>query len=464
MVEDNTGDERTISSEKYGALTNFAGKQLSLFVYKVDGASDYTNEYIGQTEIGENGEYLFTFKLREEPTVKTGDYTVAIGIEGTTDLIVIDTIEAPKAEYTVKFYNWEGNVISTQTIKEGNNALLPENPVKEGYVFKGWDTSVANISQDLEIHPVFEKETYSIIFVDWTKQSIVVEEYSYGDIITPPENSVIEGHDFGGWDMLNDGNVTATKDMVITAVYDKRYYNVSFYDFEGNVISTQRVVYGESAETPTLGEGENGEQFAGWNNAEDFMDVSHDVAVYPVYYFKETTDVPVANYESGEYPDAIELTLTSPDENAVIYYYLNGDVETTQQYTGPVTIDTTCSVTYYAQSLGKNDSEYDIRYYCINNAGEFTNWMLYSEIPVEVKNNIADYNLESEDGYRYKDVVITSSVDEQASLTKSGWTASGDDTTIYSDWQDEELAVDTSLIDCVVETQSVADSSITNYQ
>ncbi len=463
-VEDNSGVERTISSAKYGTLPAFAGKQLSLFVYKVDGASDYTNEYIGQTEIGENGEYSFTFKLREEPTVKTGDYTVAIGIEGTTDLIVIDTIEAPKAEYTVKFYNWEGNVISTQTIKEGNNALLPENPVKEGYVFKGWDTSVANISQDLEIHPVFEKETYSIVFVDWTKQSVIVEEYSYGDIITPPENSVIEGHDFGGWDMLNDGNVTATKDMVITAVYDKKHYNVNFYDFEGNVISTQSVAYGESAETPSLGEGENGEQFAGWNNAEDFMDVTHDVAVYPVYYFKETTDVPVANYESGEYPDAIELTLTSPDENAVIYYYLNGDVETTQQYTGPVTIDTTCSVTYYAQSLGKNDSEYDIRYYCINNAGEFTNWMLYSEIPVEVKNNIADYNLESEDGYRYKDVVITSSVDEQASLTKSGWTASGDVTTIYSDWQDEELAVDTSLIDCVVETQSVADSSITNYQ
>ncbi|MBQ8767332.1 MAG: InlB B-repeat-containing protein [Clostridia bacterium] len=282
-AEDNIGVERTISSAKYGTLPAFAGKQLSLFIYKVDGASDYTNEYIGQTEIDENGDYSFTFKLREEPTVKTGDYTVAIGIEGTTDLIVIDTIEAPTNEYTVKFFNWEGNVISTQTIKEGNNALLPENPVKEGYVFKGWDTSVANISQDLEIHPVFEKETYSIIFVDWTTQSIVVEEYSCGDIITPPENSTMVGYDFSGWDMLNDGTVVATSDMVITAVYDKKVFNVSFYDFDGNVISTQRVAYGDSAETPILGEGENGEQFAGWNNAEDFMDVSHDVAFYPVY-------------------------------------------------------------------------------------------------------------------------------------------------------------------------------------
>lgn len=463
-VEDNSGVEITISSAKYGTLPAFAGKQLSLFVYKVDGASDYTNEYIGQTEIGKNGEYSFTFKLREEPTVKTGDYTVAIGIEGTTDLIVIDTIEAPKAEYTVKFYNWEGNVISTQTIKEGNNALLPENPVKEGYVFKGWDTSVANISQDLEIHPVFEKETYSIVFVDWTKQSVIVEEYSYGDIITPPENSTMVGYDFSGWDMLNDGSLVATKDMVITAVYDKKHYNVNFYDFEGNVISTQSVAYGESAQTPSLGEGENGEQFAGWNNAEDFMDVTHDVAVYPVYYFKETTDVPVASYESGEYPDAIELTLTSTDKNAVIYYYLNGDTETTKQYTGPVTIDTTCSVTYYAQSLGKNDSEYDIRYYCINNAGEFTNWMLYSELPEEVVNNVSDYNLEAEDGYRYKDVTTTTLVGDVENLENTGWTATGNKTTMYSVWQDAKLVADTSLIDCVVETQTVSDSTITNYQ
>ncbi len=460
-VEDNTGVERTVA----GTLdTAFAGKQLTLFVYKVDGASDYTNEYIGQTTVADNGEYSFTFKLREEPTVKTGDFTVAIGIEGTSDLIVIDTIEAPKAEYTVRFFNWEGDVISTQIVEEGNYATLPENPVKEGYVFKGWDTSITNIKQDLEIHPVFEKEVYSIIFVDWTKQSVVIEEYEHGDVITPPENSVIEGHDFSGWDMLNEGNIIATGDMVITAVYDKKVYNVNFYDFEGNVISTQRVAFGESAETPLLSEGDNGELFAGWTNVDDYSEVSHDVAVYPVYYFEETTDVPIANYETGEYPDAIELTLTSADENAVIYYYLNGDEATTKQYTGPVTIDTTCSVTYYAQSLGKNDSERDIRYYCINNAGEYTKWMPYSEIPEEVRNNLADYNLEAEDGYRFKDVTTTTLVADVKNLEKTGWAVTGNKTTKYSVWQDAALTVDSTLIDCVVETQTVADTSVTNYQ
>lgn len=464
MVEDNSGIERTISSEKYGKLEAFAGKQLTLFVYKVDGASDYTNEYIGQTEIGENGEYSFTFKLREEPTVKTGDFTVAIGIEGATDLIVIDTIEAPVPEYTVEFYNWEGDVISTQTVKEGENAALPENPVKEGYIFKGWDTSVANVSQNLEIHPVFEKEVYSIIFVDWTKQSIVIEKYEHGDVITPPENSVIVGHDFSGWDMLNEGNVIATGDMVITAVYDKKVYNVNFYDFEGNVISTQRVAYGESAQTPVFSKGANGEIFAGWDNADAFMEVSHDVAVYPIYYFEETTDVPVANYETGEYDSAIELTLTSPDENAVIYYYINDDVENTKQYTGPVTIDTTCSVTYYAQSLGKNDSDSAIRYYCINNAGEYTNWMTYSQIPEEVRSNLADYNLEQEDGYRYKDITTTTLVADVKNLEKTGWAVTGNKTTKYSAWQDATLTADSTLIDCVVETQTVADTSVKNYQ
>lgn len=91
MKEDSTGKERTVS----GTLgKEFAGKEATLFVYKVDEASDYTNEYVAQTKLDKDGNYKFTFKLREEPSVKTGDMTVALGVEGTSTAIYLDTIKA----------------------------------------------------------------------------------------------------------------------------------------------------------------------------------------------------------------------------------------------------------------------------------------------------------------------------------------------------------------------------------
>ncbi|MBP3412134.1 MAG: peptidoglycan-binding protein, partial [Oscillospiraceae bacterium] len=92
-TEYNTGTTRTIVGAVDSAL---AGKEVTLFIYKVDEASDYTNEYVGQTTIDENGVYRFTFKLREEPSVETGDFTVTLGVEGANTVFFLTPIQAPR--------------------------------------------------------------------------------------------------------------------------------------------------------------------------------------------------------------------------------------------------------------------------------------------------------------------------------------------------------------------------------
>lgn len=441
-----------------------AGKQISIFVYKVDGASDYTNEYVGQSTIAEDGSYSFTFKLREEPTVKTGDFTVAIGIEGTSNTIVVDTIAAPKPTHNVKFYDWDGNIISEQTVVDGENATVPTAPEKEGYDFVGWDESNINISSDVEITAQYKKKQFSVVFVDWQNQLIEVKSYEYGDALTTPDFANIEGYTFTGWDKIVAGKSTVTENMVVAAEYDINTYTVKFCDYEGNIISTQEVEYGSSATAPTVSTGSNGEQFAGWFNPEEYTNVNHDVVIVPSYYFEETTDIPTANYTTGEYNDTIQLELTSPDENAVIYYYLDGDISAESIYTGPITVDKSCSVSYYATSLGKNNSDTDIKYYCINNSTVPSEWMLYSELPSKVTDNLDRYVLESDTGYKYKNTKTSASVSEIEDLMADGWTHNGETYTNWTAWQDEEILADSTLNGFEIGTQEVEDTSVIRYQ
>lgn len=465
-LEDDTGVTKTITGKfSSDVVSDIADKQITLFVYRFDGASDYTNEFVGQylgkDVMDDQGNYSFTFRLRQNPTVATGDYTVAIGIEGTNNIIIIDTIEAPKPVYTVTFHDISGEVISTQSVVHGEDANLPTTPEVEGYDFIGWDKSNANIKENTEIYPNYKKQEITIVFVDWSNQLIKVQDYEYGAPILPPELEEVEGYDFVGWDALVDKELVATKDMIITAEYEKKSYKISFCDFDGKVISEQTVEYGGSAEAPELTTDDN-VVFVCWQNADDYSVVDADAYIYPMYYYTETAEVPSVNYENGEYSEPISLELTSDDANAVIYYSINDGEELI--YNGPVTIDRTCSVTYHAESLAKNPSEYETRYYCINSVGRPSNWMLYDELPEDVKANPEDYVLEEAQGYRYKDVVSVTSKSDQSDLLAGGWKPTGNSTVITSDWIDNPYEEIYDAIDWTQETQTVTDPTKTNYQ
>lgn len=461
-AENDSGKQYTIRKK---VDASFAGKQITLYVYGYTGASDYTNEYIGQSVVGKDGSYSFSFKLRNEPTVETGDYTVAIGIEGTTNLIEVDKISAPKATHTVKFYDWDGTVISTQTVVDGANAAVPKSPTREGYDFVGWDKSTTNITEDTDFFSDFTKKQFTIVFVDWKNQSIKMQKFHYGDILTPPEAETVEGKTFSGWDQILKGNIIVKQDMVVTAQYETNTYTVKFYDFNNNVISTQKVAYGDCAKAPEdVNDSADGKQFAGWFNADEYEKVDHDIAVYPAYYFAETTPTPTANYESGEFKNRIQLTLTSSDQNAVIYYYLNGDESTEQIYTGPITVSKTCQISFYATSLGKNDSEEDTNYYCINTSATPSAWMQKSALPTEVTAHPNDYTLESKTGYRYKDVKTVCKVADQNTLKSNGWTLSKTTYSDYTAWQDSPIAKDTRYIGFEVAKRKVEDPTVTHYK
>ena len=59
--------------------------------------------------------------------------------------------------YTVTFRDWDGTVLKTQTVIEGGAAAAPADPVREGYIFIGWDKSFTNIMEDKVVTALYEQ-------------------------------------------------------------------------------------------------------------------------------------------------------------------------------------------------------------------------------------------------------------------------------------------------------------------
>ena len=415
-VEDDSG--ASVDYPPYYVGTEYAGKNVTVFIMKYDEASDFTNEFVTQTIIDDDGYCRFTYKLREEPTEKTGDFTISIGIEGQTGLVQIGTIEAPDPVYTVKYYDAEDNVISEQQVTEGQDATIPqENPEKPGNIFAGWNNTGTNVRSDLDIRPIYVEEVYTVTYIDWRAETFETMEYKYGEPLITPTIEDCESGTAIGWDteevaVDENGNKIVTCDMVITALYETRAYKVVYYDAYGNVINEQEIEYDGAVVEPELPEDEDVSYIEWEYDEEELLSVKHDIAVFPSYVFNETTPEPTASLETGAYTGTKTVELLCEDENAVIYYTLDGsDPQENPDvliYEEPITIDETTTLIYYASSLGKNDSRYAYGHYVIDGNGTLVNVIDQSNekrnttFIVDDISSYDDSEFDCIDGYTYK--------------------------------------------------------------
>ena len=474
MQEDNSGKERTVE----GTLgSSFAGKEATLFIYKVDEASDYTNEYVAQTVLDEDGNYSFDFKLREEPTVKTGDYTITLGVEGGSTPLYVGTIEAPKNEYRVRFFNSEGEVISTQTVTEGENAEIPDEELyeKKGYTFTRWSTTNVNIKADTDIYPEYKINKYNVVFVDWAANSVQVEEFEYGAPLVTPLADVPEEGKTVSWEILSgieDGDdkeindaTTVTNNLVVGTVYTDKEYQVQIQDENNRVIDTKNVKHGKAVTLPEEEENDN-KVFLGWENVADGEEegidnsiVTDNMIVCPVYVYTSTTKNPTASVKTGVYDSAQTIELSTDTVGASIYYTLDGEDPMTANgilYEGPITINSSTELKFYAAKVGMNNSEVQTEYYSVNLPNAKSKWLTYEQLPEYVIENMDDYSVESDEGYSYKDIKTTTSLSEAALWEDAGWIKDGslDTFTDYTSWQNGKLD-NSDYIEAIEDTRPV---------
>ena len=111
----------------------------------------------------------------------------------TSDLELVAKFEEVIAEYTVKFVVDDAEEV--QAVKEGEKAVKPADPVKEGYVFKGWfvgeeEYDFSAVTADVIVTAKFEEVVSDLTPLEMLEQAantVTFPEVIRGDINLPKE-------------------------------------------------------------------------------------------------------------------------------------------------------------------------------------------------------------------------------------------------------------------------------------
>ena len=119
-------------------------------------------------------------------------------------------------EFTVRFNDPNGYTLKEETVRYGEDATPPEDPELFGCDFTGWNGDYTNVTEDRVLTAQFTPWTYTVVFEDWDGTVLKTEVVEYGEAATPPEDPEREGYVFDGW----DGEYRVIlEDTVITAAY-----------------------------------------------------------------------------------------------------------------------------------------------------------------------------------------------------------------------------------------------------
>ncbi|MCH8502308.1 MAG: InlB B-repeat-containing protein, partial [Aliidiomarina sp.] len=149
-------------------------------------------------------------------------------------------------EYTVTFFV-NGEEFDQQQVEHGSAALDPGTPSVTGYSFVDWDTDFSAITSDLTINAILVINTYTVRFLDWNGGVLLTQTVRWNSPAKPPESPTREGYTFSGWDV---DFATVTSDLDVTAQYDINTFTVRFLDWDDSVIATETVNWNEGATAP----------------------------------------------------------------------------------------------------------------------------------------------------------------------------------------------------------------------
>ena len=435
----------------------FAGRQAICFVYKKGDASDYTTEYIGQVTLGDSGEFEFEFIPRETPSSGehgTGDFEATLGIEGTDVVIKLDEsnfgnpeqFKVPKQKYRVDFVDDNDEIIDNQIVNEGNTAIVPEVPNKEGYTFVGWNNDVTNINMDytLEsgnpIRTVYKINTYNVTYIDYVNDDYEIKAYNYGQTLVEPDNLEVESNDDAYdkiWSESFAGNKKVTSDMVVTANAKKKVFSATYYDLNDEVYLYEEYEYGDSVhliDADLLSDDDIIVYDWKCDDKEQINSIKKNLEFKPVWVYASTVYAPEASLKSASYDKKQKVAFAVDNEKDSVYYTLDGSdpKENGKLYTDSIDIADSCILKAYAVRDKANESEVVTYCYVINKSVENMDWVTRDELPEEVQNMGELYGLESATGYRYVETVKVMSEEEIAQYVEKGMKL--EDEVEYTDW------------------------------
>lgn len=194
---------------------------------------------------------------------------------------------------TFKLGNGENDVIQKYYY---DSEIFPPTPKKEGYTFKGWDNKVADKMPDYDLTYTAQWEINSYHIAFMVDNEDIGATYKYGDKIVIPDNPTKEGYTFKGWSG-NIPETMPGRNLNLTALWVLQTYWIT-YDLDGGTMDNKPYYYTYESNTinwtkdypvPT----KNHYEFLGWSGTG--IEQKYDEKGNEVY----SKDVSIPKYSTG---------------------------------------------------------------------------------------------------------------------------------------------------------------------
>ena len=154
------------------------------------------------------------------------------------------SIEAPNK---VVFKDYNGTILKTEYVGDGDSATAPSTSAREGYTFSSWDVGFTNITDNLIVTAQYVANNNTVYKVEHYRQTIGGSDYNLleTDVLSGTTDTLIEAipkvypgftENISHHDRLASGVILGNGTLVLKAYYDRNTYKVSFNTNGGNEI------------------------------------------------------------------------------------------------------------------------------------------------------------------------------------------------------------------------------------
>ncbi len=285
-------------------------------------------------------------------------------------------------KFSITFDTQGGGTIQSQTVEKGKNVVKPADPVREGYIFKGWykeatctnewNFATDTVTKAITLYAKWEKKanpaptTYKVSFDSQEGSSVAQITVEENGKIEKPTDPTREDYTFKGWykedACTNEWNFATdivTKDITLYAKWEKDIitYQVSFDSQKGSSVAEITVEENGKVEKPADPTRE-GYTFKGWYKETDCTnewDFSTDIVVEDITLYAKWSRVGVADgkifmngVEHSTIKEAFAAIPTNSNDTYTITLGKGTYNENGLMYKGSATI----------QILGSTDAKY----------------------------------------------------------------------------------------------------------
>ncbi len=198
-------------------------------------------------------------------------------------------------KFNVKFYDGD-KLVMEEVVEYNQSAQSAQSALdyKLGHTFLKWDTDFSNVTEDLEIHAIWEKNSYTIKYLNYDNSILKEYEILFNenlDFIIAPE-ATRKGYDFLRWN-VELPNTMPAEDLIINAEYGIASFTISFIENGGSKVDSINQGFGTSVIKP-VDPIKLGNTFLGWYLDEELTEAytfskmpNEDITLYAKWDVKK---------------------------------------------------------------------------------------------------------------------------------------------------------------------------------